>query len=110
MTNLDMAERQQYWLEHVRAAEASEGTQADYARANGIKTRELYQWKAVLIRRGLLPAPNEESSFVSVTSNANNASESGCTIVLPNGVRIDIQGPLVTEQLQDIVATASQLE
>jgi len=91
----------------VKAAEATKGTQAEYARANGIKVKELYQWKTVLIRRGLLPAPNEPSAFVGVAEADN---ESGCTIVLPNGVRIDIRGPLLTEQLQDIVATASQLE
>jgi len=107
MKNPDTSDRQKYWLAHVKAAEASKGTQAEYARANGIKVKELYQWKTILIRRGLLPAPAEQPAFVGV---AQTGDEPGCTIVLPNGVRIDIHGPLLTDQLQEIVTTASLLE
>jgi len=72
------------------------------------RVEELYQWKTVLIRRGLLPALAEQFTVVSV---AETGDEPGCTIALPKGVRIDIcRPPLLTPELQDIVATASQLE
>jgi len=107
MKNPETSDRQKFWLAHVKAAEASKGTQAEYARANGIKVKELYQWKTVLIRRGLLPSSTGPSAFVGVTETGD---DSGCTVVLPNGLRIDMRGPLLTEQLQGIVTTASQLE
>jgi|GEM_PF-5995408 len=83
MKNPDTSDRQKYWLAHVKAAEATKGTQTEYARANGIKVKELYQWKTVLIRRGLLPAPTGQSAFVGV---AETDDEPGCTIVLPDVV------------------------
>ncbi|MEM7764046.1 MAG: hypothetical protein AAF290_08175 [Pseudomonadota bacterium] len=49
-----ISERQQYWLEHLRAAEASDDTIDGYARSNDLKPKDLYMWKGILARRGFL--------------------------------------------------------
>lgn len=41
-------EKQRYWLRHIEAAERSELSTADYARANNITAQRLYQWRNLL--------------------------------------------------------------
>jgi len=72
MSDTPITERQQYWLDHIRAAEAFDGSVADYARSEGLKPKELYSWKGILARRGCLsvPAADENSGgFVRVLSD-----------------------------------------
>jgi hypothetical protein len=59
--------RQQYWLDHIKSADASDGALVDYAKAQGLKAKDLYQWKAVLARRGVIAGKaNKPSSFIPV--------------------------------------------
>ena len=63
MRDTPITERQQYWLNHIQAAEVFEGNIADYARSEGLKPKELYSWKGILARRGLLDnSPDENGS------------------------------------------------
>ncbi len=57
MSKAVITERQQYWLDHIRAADAFDGTLVEYAKAEGLKVKDLYQWKTVLIRRGFVAKP-----------------------------------------------------
>jgi hypothetical protein len=54
MSDTPITERQQYWLDHIRAADAFDGSIADYARSEDLKPKELYSWKGILDRRALL--------------------------------------------------------
>ena len=42
MSDTPITDRQQYWLDHIRAADAFDGSIADYARSAGLKPKELY--------------------------------------------------------------------
>ena len=43
------------WIEFpVLAAAAFDGTIVEYARIHDLKTKDIYQWKAALIKRGFL--------------------------------------------------------
>lgn len=107
MSESTITERQQYWLDQIRAANAFEGSIADYARAEGLTPKELYQWKTILTRRGLLPAKKIRSDFVPV---ATKPVRSGVvSLVLPNGVRVEFDGELRSEQIHSLVTAASQL-
>ena len=66
MSNVAITERQQNWLDHIRAGESFDGSLAEYARSAGLKPKELYSWKGVLGSRGLLddPAAQRASGFV----------------------------------------------
>ena len=57
MSDVTITERQQYWLDHIRAAAAFDGNLAEYARSAGLKPKELYSWKGILRSRGLLVQP-----------------------------------------------------
>ena len=68
--------RQQYWLDHVNAAQASGGSLIQYAEANDLKVKDLYQWKTSLIKRGHLEKP--ASGFVAVSSHRVSYSQIWC--------------------------------
>ncbi len=72
MSDVAITERQQYWLDHIRASSAFDGTLAEYARSTGLKSKELYSWKGILRSRGLLdpPAASSPSGFVRVVAPA----------------------------------------
>ena len=108
MSDTPTTERQQYWLNHIRAAAASDGSIADYARSEGLKPKELCSWKGILARRGLLgdAARGNKSGFVRVIAPARPHSMS---LVLPNGVRLEWHGDLCAEQLEALVLSASRL-
>src|SRR6056297_1727177 len=109
MSAIPITERQQYWLDHIRAAEAFDGSIADYARSEGLKPKELYSWKGILDRRGLLDRPPAETNdgFVRVIATARPM---GMSLVLPNGVRLEWHGDLGPAQLETLVLTASRLQ
>ncbi len=48
-----MTTKQGLWLSHVKAADESKGTIADYANTHGLRLKTLYQWKSKLIKLGL---------------------------------------------------------
>ena len=109
MNDTPITERQQYWLDHIRAAEAFDGSIADYARSEGLKPKELYSWKGILARRDLLSAEaaaESKAGFVRVIAPARPL---GMSLVLPNGVRLEWHGDLGSEQIEALVLTASRL-
>lgn len=108
MSDIAITERQQYWLDHIRAAAAFDGNLAEYARSAGLKPKELYSWKGILGSRGLLDeaATPRASGFVRVIAPAR---PSGVSLVLPNGVRLDCHGELGPEQLEAMILAASRL-
>ena len=108
MSDSPITERQQFWLDHIQAADVFDGSVADYARAHELTPKELYQWKTILTRRGLLPGKKRGSDFVQVMT-PSPVSSTGVSLVLPNGVRLEFGGELGSEQMHSLVTAASRL-
>ena len=53
-----MTAKQRYWLEHITAADASDGTLSEYAAEQDLSLKSLYGWKTRLIRQGFSIRPN----------------------------------------------------
>lgn len=106
MTVKPVTDRQQYWLNHLKSAEANDGTLVDYAKAHQLKPKDLYQWKTRLIQRGALPDPAKPSGFVRVSSPVAHPRIS---LVMPNGVRLELHGDLSSGTVQALVRAASEL-
>ncbi|MEM7764048.1 MAG: hypothetical protein AAF290_08185 [Pseudomonadota bacterium] len=91
----DYQRTQQYWLDHLRAAEASDDSIAGYARSNDLKPKDLYMWKGILARRGFLDdaaAVAPKSEFIEVVpTKAQQVAATRFVVPLPNGVRIECQ-------------------
>ena len=102
-----ITERQQYWLDHIQAAAASDGTMAEYAARHELKVGVLYEWKRKLRRLGLLPGKAPEAGFVPVAATAR--SSACCSIALPNGVRLQLTGDLDATTLGQLLFAAHSL-
>ena len=106
MAESTITRRQQYWLDHIKAADASDGTLVEYAKAQGMKVKVLYQWKTVLARRGLLAAKKSVPAFVAVQSSKRLAN---CRIVLLNGTQVHFEGELAAATIREILTSVSRL-
>ena len=110
MSDIPITQRQQYWLDHIQAAETFGGSIADYARSEGLKPKELYSWKGILARRGLLGTDAAAESKIGFVRLVAPSRPLGMSLVLPNGVRLEWHGDLGPEQLEALVLTASRLQ
>ena len=110
MTHAKITERPHYWREHVLAAAAYDGSIGQYAAANNLKTKDLYQWKTSLTKRGLLPLQSEEpmSDFAEVklvstsTTKPKRATDTvpaQCRLTLPCGSVLEYFNPVEPENI-----------
>lgn len=114
MADKSMSDRQRYWLGQVKAADMSDGTIVDYARAHKLKVKDLYQWKTKLIKLGFYGSASLSSNFVPVrplkptlAALSLSPSVSGCTVIYPNGVRLEFQDGVSPEVIRELVLSAS---
>ena len=110
MTQLSIAKRQQQWLDHVLAAAAYDGSIVKYAKANNLKTKDIYQWKTLLTKRGFLPVQGKPESvdFVPVHNASDttplSATEASCRITLPCGSVFELFSPITSAELPRLLA------
>ena len=106
MSESAITKRQQHWLDHLKAAKTYDGSVADYARAEGLTPKELYQWKTILRRRGLIAGKAKPSAFVPVRQ-ADTAGKAA--LVLPNGARLELSGTIDASTIKALILAASEL-
>jgi len=107
MSEQAITQRQQYWLGHIRSADASDGTLVDYAKSEGLKVKDLYQWKTLLARLGVIAGKaSKPKAFVAVRESVTAGK---ATLVLPNGARLEFSGDVGAETIQSLVTAASSL-
>ena len=114
MSKAQISERQQYWREHVLAAVAFNGSIVEYAAANNLKTKDLYQWKTSLTKRGFLPIEDDEPTpnFTEVniisapTSEPSNAYSSvQCRLTLACGSVLEYFNPIDPDSLSRLLSS-----
>ena len=111
--------RQRYWLNHIKAADLSDGSIAEYAAANDVSLKGLYQWKTKLVKLKIYdpsassiksefvpvkPSSSQESSKVDNSAQTNRSS---CTVTLANGTCIEFHGELSTGVIKSIMTAVS---
>jgi len=90
--DVNLTERQQYWLKHIRACNASGKTTIDYAREHGIKVKSLYSARKALAEKGtLLPAEPNHFHKVNVVGDSP-VTNSQWHVQLPNGLTVSDDG------------------
>ena len=104
-----ISELHQFWLDHVKAADASNDSRVAYAAAHDLKVQHLYQWKTALRRLGLLPGATPRSSFVAVATRPAPVPPASCNLTLTNGVRLQFAGNLDATLLSEILSAAHSL-
>ena len=100
-----LTERQRYWLEQVRACEASGKTVAEYAVEQGFSAQAMYARKKLLVRKGVLPRTRPlRFQRVQVAGVAAGAE---WRIQLPNGVSVFCSGEVDAGSLATVLSTAA---
>jgi len=98
--------KQQYWLNHVKAAEDSAGTIAEYASRHNLRLKTLYQWKSKLIKLGLYEREASQSDFLPVRiQSVEPVGNVDCTIHLTNGDRVELTGKLDSQVIGSIITS-----
>ena len=88
MTNERLTEREQRILEHLERARSLEVSLKEYAEAFALDVTDLYNGKAQLVRKGILPGrePSEApADFLPVRVTAPPCASGNCRILHPDG-------------------------
>ena len=103
-----MTLKQRQWLEHVKIADSGSDSIADYALANDLRLKSLYQWKSKLVKLGIYhpDQPPPDNNFVQVKP-VSEAQSSGCTLRLTNGSHLEFHGELSAVSIRSIITSAS---
>ena len=104
-----LTERQQYWLKHVRACEATGQTSIDYARSQGIKVKSLYSARKELARKGLLSRPQQHRFQQVQIASVDSAIEGEWRVQLPNGAAVSFRGNVEATTLSLVLAAVVAL-
>jgi len=103
-----LTNRQHYWLEHLRACEASGKTIAEYAVDHGVKVHAMYAGKKKLVEKGILPRTSPARFRRAQVVDTIGGSE--WRIQLPNGVSVAFAGLVDAQALTIVLNTAASIE
>lgn len=93
--------KQQYWFDHISAAQRNEQSLSTYAAAHQLNIKALYNWRWTFSKRELKQSATQ-TSFVKVVlppSNVPTSIQPPIIVTLPNGVRLQFD-----ELTSDIMA------
>jgi len=107
-----ITKRQTYWRDHVLAAAVFKGTIVEYATLHNLKTKDIYQWKTALTKRGFLPMTESkaETDFVTVipmeqaAPTPKDAPPVQCRLTLPCGSVLEYFTPIEPEALSRLLS------
>ena len=49
---VELSDRQRYWLEHVRACDTAGQSTLEYSKAHGLESRAMYKARQLLVEKG----------------------------------------------------------
>lgn len=101
-----LTHRQRYWLEHLSAAAKTDGSLVNYAKTHQLAVAQLYVWKSRLTTLGHWPvtSPANESGFVRVAAVCVSSPATTVNVLLPNGLRLELQVTLDRHLLRELMA------
>lgn len=106
-TGTKLTEHQRYWLEQIRACEASGKSVTAYAAEHGIEARAMYGAKKILVRKGVLP--RTQGVRFQRAEVAAPADSGQWRIRLPNGVMVDFSGAVDGGTLSTVLTAVANL-
>ena len=94
---LSLTERQQYWFDHLAAAEASGVSLKDYAHVHGLAVQSLYSGKQTLKRRGAWPPAGDTVSLCRAEVVESDTPVGGARSAMPVSCRVHLRNGVVVE-------------
>ena len=82
----------EFWADHVANAKLAGGSASAYAKRHGISVAALYYWQRKLKAAIEVGESSQASKFVALRVAEAFAAQrpSGCTLVLPSGMRLEM--------------------
>jgi hypothetical protein len=96
-----LTKHQRYWLERIRACEASGKSVTAYAAEHGFQVRAMYDAKKVLVRKGVLRRTHQ-ARFQRVQLKAETAATEW-RVRLVNGVSVEFSGSIDAGSLSTVL-------
>jgi hypothetical protein len=90
--SIHLTDKQQYWLDHIRQAQASDQSLRQYAHEQALSLKALYQYRWLLRKKGVLNEVAEAPAFVKVAPPVAPAPYATVTVQFPNGIRVELTG------------------
>ena len=103
-----LTEHQRYWLNHVRACEATGKRITEYAMEHGLGVRAMYDGKRALVKKGVLPRTH--ATRFQRTRVVDPVMGSEWRIQLPNGVSVAFAGSVDAGSLTTVLRAAAAVE
>ena len=103
----ELTERQRYWLEQIKACEASGMSASAYAAAQGFHVGGMYAGKKSLISKGVLPQA-AGARFQRVQAEVVSV-DNEWRIRLPSGVSVEFSGNVDGGSLSTVLKTVARL-
>lgn len=79
--------KQQYWFDHIAAAQHNSQSLSNYAAQHNLSIKALYNWRWTFSKQ-----PHKYSSkkaaFVKIIPPATSTHEEPAVVILPNGIRV----------------------
>ena len=107
-SEISLTEHQRYWLNHVRACEASGKRIAEYAAEHGLGIRAMYDGKRLLVKKGVLP--RTRTTRFQRAQMVGPVMGSEWRIQLPNGVSVAFSGSVDATTFATVLSTAAALD
>jgi hypothetical protein len=95
---LDPKEKRQFWENHVQAWQQSGLTQAEYYRQNNLKNHRWWYW-----RKRISHPPEADVTFVPLHFSSSKTSQTGISVVTPNGYRIECDNGVDVSKLRQLI-------
>ncbi len=102
-----LTERQQYWLEHVRACDSAGKSTVEYAQEQGIEVKTMYSARKLLVEKGVLPRP--KSSRFQKAKVVSGPADAQWRVQLPNGAAVAFGGEVDGKSLALVLRTVASL-
>lgn len=105
--DIELTERQRYWLAHIRRGREQRMSMAAYAREHGLNGTALYYWKKRLLELGVLSERVSAADFAAVRIQAGDGV--CCRIRFPNGAVVELGASMGGMELRQLLAAVHQL-
>ena len=102
-----LTKHQRYWLEKIRACEASGKSVTAYATEHGFQVRAMYDAKKILVRKGVLPRTHQ-ARFQRVQMPAETANTEW-RVRLANGVSVEFSGSVDAGSLSRVLNAVASI-
>lgn len=88
-SELPLTDKQRFWLDHLKACEASGQSMRQYANSHELDVTAFYNWKATLRRKGVIGNRPAKSGLFRKAHVVNGRTLGRCRVVLPTGLALE---------------------